>query len=78
MSLRLASLDLSLLPLYLLCKLVDFLSFFPVFEPQVVELLLDVVVAAVGELVVVKFQGFILVIVVYGLSIIKQFSQGLL
>lgn len=78
MPLRLASLYLSLLPLYLLCKLVDLLSFFSVFESEVVELLLEVVIAAIGKLIMVKFQGFILAVIVYGLSIVEEFSQGLL
>lgn len=78
MPLRLASLYLSLLLLYLLCKLVDFLPFFSVFESEVVELLLDVVIAAVGELIMIEFKGFILVVIVYGLSIVEELTQSLL
>lgn len=63
-----------MLSLDLLCKLIDFLSFFSVFEPQVVEKLFVVVVNAVGKLVVVKLQGFILMVIVYGLSVIKEFG----
>jgi hypothetical protein len=53
-------------------KFVNFSSLLCILKPLVVELLLNLVVASIRKLIMIKFKSFVLMIIVNRLSIVEQ------